>query len=58
MELYQRVFVAPGITFACDSHSTTNKPDEQVMIFVDVAVREFVSGIKVSPPLEKSLISS
>ncbi|KAF8535215.1 hypothetical protein BDD12DRAFT_753239 [Trichophaea hybrida] len=47
LSLYQRYFVAPGITIACDVHSTIKQPDQQVRIDVMMQPVEFVSGIKV-----------
>jgi len=47
LALYQRYFVAPGITYACDAHSTTQGPDERVRIDVTMKRLEFVSNIKV-----------
>ncbi|KAF8244613.1 hypothetical protein K440DRAFT_609201 [Wilcoxina mikolae CBS 423.85] len=47
MSLYQRYFTGPGITLACDAHSSTMGPDENVEICVNLEARTFVSDIKV-----------
>ena len=54
LALYQRYFVAPGITYACDTHSTTQGSDERVRIDVTMKRLDFVSNIKVAalPPLD------
>ncbi|KAF8538288.1 hypothetical protein BDD12DRAFT_843212 [Trichophaea hybrida] len=47
MSLYQRYFTGPGITLACDAHSSTKGEDENVEICVNLEASTFVSGIKV-----------
>lgn len=47
LALYQRWFVGPGMAYASDVYSTTERPEEQVVVEVIMKQMQFISNIKV-----------